>query len=103
MCIFCSIVNKKIPANIVKEDEEFIAFKDINPKAKTHLLVIPKVHSENFQMTEPETIAKVSSFIQALAKEKNIENNYKIQINNGEKAGQEVMHLHFHILSNEAI
>ena len=101
-CLFCKIVDKKIPAEIVYEDKKIIAFKDINPKAKIHILVIPKKHIEslNFiQEIDRELMAELFFVIKKIAKNNNLD-NYKLQINNGKKAGQEIDHLHIHILSN---
>lgn len=103
MCLFCDIANKKIPTDILKENENFVAFRDINPKASTHILIIPKKHSTNFQNTDCEVFAKIGTFIQEFANENALKENYKLQINNGEKAGQEIMHLHYHLLSNQSI
>lgn len=103
MCIFCKIIDKEIPAKIVKEDSEFIAFRDINPQASTHLLIIPKVHTKDFQTTSLDVLSSLGGFIQGLASEFGLEDNYKLQVNNGSKAGQEVPHLHFHLLSNQSI
>ncbi len=99
MCLFCKIVNKEIPANIIAEDEKFLAFHDINPKAPVHILTIPKVHFESFNEVAPETMAGVTTFIQKVAQETKIdESGYRIITNIGEDGGQEVKHLHFHIL-----
>ena len=101
-CLFCKIVDKKIPAEIVYEDKKIIAFKDINPKAKIHILIIPKKHIEslNFiQEIDRELMAELFFVIKKIAKNNNLD-NYRLQINNGKKAGQEIDHLHIHILSN---
>jgi histidine triad (HIT) family protein len=99
MCLFCKIVNKEIPSNIVLEDENFLAFHDINPKAPVHILVIPKIHVDSFNEVTPETMQSMTPFIQAVAKEMNIdESGYRVITNIGENGGQEVKHLHFHIL-----
>ena len=99
MCIFCKIVEGEIPANKILENEEFLAFHDINPKAPIHILVIPKIHIEKFQDVEPKVIGKMTPFIQEVAKKMGLdESGYRLITNNGEDAGQEVKHLHFHIL-----
>jgi histidine triad (HIT) family protein len=99
MCLFCKIVKKEIPANIVLENEEYLAFHDINPKAPVHILAIPKVHVESFQEVSPEIMAGITPFIQEIAKETSIETSgYRVITNIGEDGGQEVKHLHFHIL-----
>jgi len=99
MCLFCKIVNKEIPANVIMENEEFIAFHDINPKAPVHVLAIPKLHVESFNEVQPQTMADMTTFIQDVAKELNIDKDgYRVITNIGENGGQEVKHLHFHIL-----
>ena len=99
MCIFCKIVNKEIPANIELEDEDFLAFYDINPIAPIHLLIIPKKHIENFQKIDPKMMAKMTTFIQKVAKKMALdEDGYRLLTNIGENGGQEVMHLHFHLV-----
>ena len=99
MCLFCKIVNKEIPANIVLEDDDFIAFHDINPKAPVHILAIPKVHVDSFNELKGEMMANMTTFIQDVAKEVGItESGYRVITNIGENGGQEVKHLHVHVL-----
>jgi len=99
MCLFCKIANKEIPANIVLEDDDFLAFHDINPKAPIHILAIPKQHCESFNDVTPQTMAKMTTFIQNVAKEMGLQTNgYRVITNIGDDGGQEVKHLHFHIL-----
>lgn len=99
MCLFCKIVNKEIPSNIILENDDCIAFHDINPKAPVHILAIPKVHVDSFNELSPETMAKMTSFIQEVARKVKIDDDgYRVITNIGENGGQEVKHLHFHIL-----
>lgn len=99
MCIFCKIVNKEIPSNLVAENEEFYAFHDINPKAPVHVLVIPKAHYDSFKEIPGEVMGRMSTFMQNVAKTLGIdESGYRIISNIGEDGGQEVKHLHFHLL-----
>ncbi len=99
MCLFCKIVKKEIPSNIILEDENFIAFHDINPKAPVHILVIPKVHVDSFNDVTADMMSKMTIFIQNVANEVKIEKSgYRVITNIGENGGQEVGHLHFHIL-----
>lgn len=100
--IFQKIIDGEIPSNKVLENNEFLAFNDINPKAKIHILIIPKKFYENFQEVSPETMANMTKFIQDVAIKMGIEKSgYKLLTNCGKKAGQEVMHLHFHMLADE--
>jgi len=104
MCLFCKIVNKEIPANIELENENFLAFHDINPKAPVHILAIPKLHVDSFNEVSPEMMAEMTKFIQDVAKKVNIdESGYRVITNIGENGGQEVKHLHFHILGGEKL
>ena len=99
MCIFCKIVNKEIPSNPVLEDDNFLAFHDINPKAPVHILVIPKIHVDSFNEVSAETMSLMTPFIQEVAKKVGIsESGYRVITNVGENGGQEVQHLHWHIL-----
>jgi len=99
MCLFCKIVNKEIPSNPVLETDDFLAFHDINPIAPAHILAIPKIHVDSFNDLDPELMAKMTSFIKDVAKEMDInESGYRVITNIGDNGGQEVKHLHFHIL-----
>lgn len=101
-CIFCKIINKEIPSDIVYEDEDVLAFNDINPEAPVHVLVIPKKHITSFNgLTEADgaLLTKIMLVIQKIAKEKNIaDSGYRVVNNCGEQGGQTVGHLHFHLL-----
>ena len=101
-CIFCKIINKEIPSNIVYEDEEILAFKDIAPQAPIHIVVIPKKHIEKITQIQREDealIGKIYSVINQIAKEQGIaEEGFRVIINCGENGGQEVKHIHFHLL-----
>ena len=101
-CIFCKIANKEIPSKIVYEDNDVIAFHDVNPEAPVHILVIPKKHisSLNAATAEDEQLlGKILLTIQNIAKEQGIaEAGYRVVNNCGELGGQTVHHLHFHLL-----
>jgi histidine triad (HIT) family protein len=99
MCLFCKIINKEIPSEIILEDDNFMAFHDINPKAPVHILAIPKLHVDSFNDVTPEIMAGMTTFIQNIAKEVDIEKaGYRVITNIGDNGGQEVKHLHFHVL-----
>jgi histidine triad (HIT) family protein len=99
MCLFCKIVKKEIPSNIILEDENFIAFHDINPKAPLHILAIPKIHVDSFDEVPAELMQGMTTFIQNIAKETRLnESGYRVITNIGENGGQEINHLHFHVL-----
>ena len=102
-CLFCKIVKGEIPSNKVYEDEEILAFEDINPAAPIHILVIPKKHITSLAHLEVEdegVIGKIYTVINKIAEEKGFkEDGYRVIVNCGKNGGQEVMHLHFHVLA----
>ncbi len=99
-CIFCKIKNGEIPSKFVYEDDVCFAINDINPKAKKHILVIPKEHVESLnEVSDCELIKRMFEAIKKINKQENI-THFRTQINTGAQAGQEVMHLHIHILAN---
>ncbi len=106
-CIFCKIIKKEIPGDIVYEDNEILAFKDINPQAPIHILVIPKKHVESIldlKEEDEELVGKIFTVIKKIAKEQNIEETgFRVISNCGEDAGQAVKHLHFHILAGKKL
>ena len=100
-CIFCRIAAGEIPSATVYEDDDFRAILDLGPAAKGHTLVIPKSHSDNLLSVEPDTAAKALKVISRTAnaiKEALGCDGINVVQNNGEAAGQTVMHLHFHII-----
>ncbi len=99
-CIFCQIVAGKIPSQTLYQDEGVIAFRDINPQAPVHVLIIPKSHIPSLaQLTESTTIANMVDVANRLAKEEGIlEAGYRLVINCGREGGQAVPHLHMHLL-----
>ncbi len=99
-CVFCRILNKEIPSQFIYEDDFCFAINDINPKAKKHILVIPKAHIESLNEVEDLNLIKnLFSAIKKINKQENIK-EFKTLINTGKSAGQEVFHLHIHILAN---
>ncbi len=100
-CIFCKIIAKEIPCEIIYEDDRCIAFHDIEPQAPIHFLVVPKAHyPSNGAMNEKkgEELAQIFNKIPDIAKSLGAE-DYRVVNNNGAKAGQTVLHLHFHVLA----
>ncbi|HRP69311.1 MAG TPA: histidine triad nucleotide-binding protein [Turneriella sp.] len=98
-CLFCKIVEKKIEADLVYEDNDVVAFHDISPVAPTHILVIPKVHIENVLGIDGALAQKMLLVIQQIVKMEKIEKGFRLVTNTGEHGGQTVYHLHWHILS----
>lgn len=105
-CIFCKIAHGEIPSNKVYEDDDMLAFYDINPMAKVHVLVIPKAHIENVDAVNADNavvVAKIFAKIGDIAKMAGITNGYRVISNCGADAKQSVMHLHFHILGGQEL
>ncbi len=104
-CVFCKIIKGEIPSEKVYEDDEIFAFKDINPVAPIHILVIPKKHIETLlEVTEEDSklIAKIYMAINKIAKDLGIEKDgFRVVANCGRDSGQEVMHIHFHLLAGQ--
>lgn len=104
--IFIKILNKEIPGDIVYEDNECFAIKDINPQAPIHLLIIPKKHIAKVSDANDEDRELLGSLLLAskkIAKKFNLDDNYRLVINNGAKAGQTVFHIHIHLLGGKSL
>ena len=104
-CLFCKIVAKQIPAKVVHEDEEFLAFHDINPWAPVHFLLIPKAHIASMAHIGPEDAAlmgRMMALVPKLALQEGCnpspQGGFRLQANAGAEGGQEVQHLHFHVI-----
>lgn len=105
-CLFCKIIKGEIPSTKVYEDSEILAFRDINPQAPTHILVIPKQHIGSVSEINENNSAIVSHIfvkIAEIAAKENLTNGYRVVSNVGEDGGQTVHHLHFHILGGEKL
>lgn len=100
-CIFCKIISKSIPAKIVKETDDYIAFYDINPRAKIHILIVPKAHKERPEELTQKQLYNIFQASYQVATLLKIENDgYKLLFNVGKNAGQEIDHVHLHLLNN---
>jgi len=106
-CIFCKIIKKEIPSELIYEDEDLMVFLDINPKAKFHFLIVPKKHIESINEVGKEDIMLVGKMInraKLVAKDKGFaESGYKLVFNCGKDGGQIVPHLHLHLLGGEPL
>ena len=105
-CIFCMIAEGKIPSTKVYEDETVLAFRDINPQAPTHILVIPKAHIPSVDGITAENsavVAHIFEVIPQIAAAEGLANGYRVVSNCGPDAGQTVHHLHFHILGGQEL
>ncbi len=106
-CLFCKIINKEIPSTVVYEDNEILAFRDIHPVAPVHVLVIPKKHISSLNELEEQDeplVGKIYTAINKIAKQEGIsEKGFRVIVNCGEDGGQEVKHLHFHLLGGKKL
>ena len=105
-CLFCRIVAGEIPSTKVYEDDKILAFRDINPMAPTHILVIPKEHIGGVDELDSENsaiVAHIFAKIAEIAKNEGLTTGYRVVSNIGEDGGQTVRHLHFHILGGKKL
>ena len=106
-CVFCKIIKGEIPSELVYEDDKVIAFNDINPAAPIHILVIPKKHIESLlDLSEEDSnlIAHIYQTINKIAKDKGFASQgFRVIANCGKDSGQEVMHIHFHVLAGKTL
>jgi histidine triad (HIT) family protein len=101
-CLFCKIIKGEIPSSKVYEDEHVLAFKDINPAAPVHVLVVPKLHIDSLEGLNDENVEQVVPIHKAIKEVARImgisESGYRVIVNCGKEAGQTVFHLHYHVL-----
>jgi histidine triad (HIT) family protein len=105
-CLFCKIVEGEIPSDKVHEDDDLIAFRDINPQAPVHLLVVPKRHLAGLDDAGDEDAAllgRILATMKRLAADQGISGAYRVVNNCGERAGQSVFHIHFHLLGGRTM
>lgn len=106
-CLFCKIRQGEIPADIIFENDDVLAFNDVNPQAPVHLLIIPKIHISTVNdMTDDDQLimGKLFSAAKAIAKQKGVsDDGYRLVVNCNEKAGQTVFHIHMHMLADRAL
>ncbi|MCK5520572.1 MAG: histidine triad nucleotide-binding protein [Candidatus Marinimicrobia bacterium] len=101
-CIFCKIVEGEIPADFVYESENVVAFRDINPQAPTHILVVPRKHIDSVEVLEDDNVCLMGELIFAakkVAAKLGISSGYRLIVNNGSDGGQEIDHIHLHLLA----
>jgi histidine triad (HIT) family protein len=106
-CIFCKIVTGELPATVVREGERTLAFRDLNPQAPTHVLVIPKEHHETVAQlaaTDAALLAEVLGEAHAVAAQEGVsDSGYRLVFNTGREAGQTVFHTHAHVLGGRGL
>lgn len=103
-CLFCNIASGKIPAEIVYEDDIIVVFKDINPKADVHLLLIPREHIESLAKlddTHDELLSYMLKKLADIAQQHGLSSGFRTIINTGKDGGQEVFHLHIHLMGGK--
>ncbi|MDE2039472.1 MAG: histidine triad nucleotide-binding protein [Elusimicrobia bacterium] len=104
-CLFCRIVAREIPAQYVCEDEDFVAFRDISPKAPTHVLIVPRKHIPKLSQASEEDVTllgRMQRLAARIAAEAGLE-SWRLVLNNGRGAGQSVFHLHYHLLGGRPL
>lgn len=105
-CLFCAIIDGEIPSTKVYEDELCLAFRDINPLAPTHILILPKAHipsANAIDETNSAVVAHIFELVPHLAAAEGLDNGYRVITNCGPDAGQTVQHLHFHLLGGRKL
>ncbi len=103
-CLFCKIIAGEIPSEKLYEDEEIIVFKDINPQAPVHFLLVPKKHiamPKDVTESDEKVMGKLFRIAAQVAEAEGVVDNYRIILNNGAKVGQEIFHVHMHILGGK--
>ena len=105
-CIFCKIIDGQLPSNKLYEDHEALAFHDIHPKAPVHFLIVPKLHVESLARCKEEHDALLGRLLllaPKLAKEQGLAQGFRTHIHTGPAGGQEVYHLHIHVLGEKTV
>jgi histidine triad (HIT) family protein len=105
-CLFCRIVAGEIPARVVAETERTMAFRDVNPQAPTHVLVVPRAHHADVAAVaaaDPALLAEVMTAAASVAGSEGLSGGYRLVTNTGDDAGQTVHHLHVHVLGGRAL
>ena len=105
-CLFCKIISGAIPSAVVFENEKVFAFKDINPQAPVHIVVVPKNHiacADDINCDNSSDVVACFEAVPAIAKELGLENGYRVINNCKEDGGQSVMHLHFHLIGGKKL
>jgi len=98
-CLFCRIVAGKIPATVVYEDDDVMTINDVFPRAPFHVLVVPRKHVERLSDLEDEPLGgRLLQAVRKVARQGGVGDNFRLVVNNGDNAGQNVLHLHLHVL-----
>ncbi|HEY7624737.1 MAG TPA: histidine triad nucleotide-binding protein [Candidatus Limnocylindria bacterium] len=102
-CVFCGIAAKTVPATIVYEDDDVVAFQDLNPRAPTHVLVVPRTHVARLSDLDDERLGgKLLQAARRVARDAGHAEDFRLVINNGDHAGQTMWHLHLHVMGGRS-
>ena len=103
-CIFCKIAAGEIPSNKVYEDDKMVAFKDLEPAAPVHVLLVPIIHADNVMAADPALVGYMLGKVEEIAETLGIkENGFRLIVNTGKDGGQTVQHLHIHLIGGKAM
>jgi histidine triad (HIT) family protein len=105
-CLFCSIVTREVPAQLIYEDDQAVAFKDIDPKAPTHVLIVPRKHIAGLSAASDEdgaVLGHLQLVARKIAEKGGISDGFRVVVNNGKGAGQTVFHIHYHLLGGRKL
>ncbi len=106
-CIFCQVADKTVTSELLYEDDDVVAFKDINPQAPSHILIIPKKHIDRLTNVDDEeliTLGKMVNVAKKIAKENEFDKDgFRLLVNEGKNGGQTIYHLHFHLLAGRRL
>lgn len=103
-CLFCKIVSGDVPATVVRTSDRYVAFRDINPQAPTHILVIPVRHVASLEeVTDAEELGGLLLFARDIARAEGLSSGYRVVLNTNAQAGQTVFHIHAHVLGGRAM
>ncbi|MFN8554860.1 MAG: histidine triad nucleotide-binding protein [Candidatus Obscuribacterales bacterium] len=103
-CIFCKIIERHIPSNVVQEDETSIAIRDVNPQAPTHILILPKIHVANItEVKDAQVLGSLFMKVGEVAKAEKLDHGFRTVVNTGEHGGQTVDHLHIHVIGGRQL
>ena len=105
-CVFCGIAERRVPADIVWESEQALGFRDLNPQAPTHVLVVPRTHAADLATlaaTDPAAVVALVEAAAAVAEQEGVASGYRLVFNTGAAAGQSVFHCHAHVLGGRPL
>lgn len=103
-CLFCRIIAGEIPSDVVYEDDRVFAFRDINPQAPVHVLIVPKAHADNILQCDPDTAAALLNAVRVIAKQEGVdESGFRVVSNCGRDGAQSVNHLHIHLMGGKPL